>query len=78
MKTTDFLLPLNRLIFGQEDGEGINARTTGRLHGIPELAVNLRAVAKAKAERDTKRNDNIMKRAASAKKVAKKTSKKKR
>jgi ParB family transcriptional regulator, chromosome partitioning protein len=43
MTTTDFLVPLNRLIFGQEDGEGINARTTGRLEGIPELAANIHA-----------------------------------
>ncbi len=37
----DFEVPLNRLIFGQEDGAGINARVTGRQDGIAELAANL-------------------------------------
>lgn len=39
----DFEVPLNRLIFGQEDGAGINARTTGRDDGIAELAANIHA-----------------------------------
>lgn len=39
----DFEVPLNRLIFGQEDGAGINARVTGRQDGIAELAANLHA-----------------------------------
>ena len=39
----DFLVPLNRLIFGQEDGAGINARVTGRDDGIAELAANIYA-----------------------------------
>src|SRR5579859_850453 len=39
----DLLVPLNRLIFGQEDGAGINARVTGRDDGIAELAANINA-----------------------------------
>jgi ParB family chromosome partitioning protein len=39
----DLLIPLNRLIFGQDDGHGINARITGRDEGIAELAANLHA-----------------------------------
>jgi ParB family chromosome partitioning protein len=39
--TMDFQVPLNRLIFGQEDGAGINARVTGRDDGIAELAANI-------------------------------------
>jgi ParB family chromosome partitioning protein len=41
--TMDFMVPLNRLIYGQEDGAGINARITGRDDGIPELAANIHA-----------------------------------
>ncbi|MFA7293777.1 MAG: ParB/RepB/Spo0J family partition protein [Rhodocyclaceae bacterium] len=55
----DFEVPLNRLIFGQEDGAGINARVTGRQDGIAELAANLHArgqienlVVKRVADRD--------------------------
>ena len=36
-------VPLNRLKFGQEDGDGINARVVGREEGIAALAVTLRA-----------------------------------
>jgi ParB family chromosome partitioning protein len=37
----DIKVPLNKLKFGQEDGEGINARVAGRLDGIEALAANL-------------------------------------
>lgn len=39
----DFNVPLNRLMFGHEDGAGINARVAGRQDGIAELAANLNA-----------------------------------
>lgn len=39
----DIKVPLNRLKFGHEDGEGINARVTGRDDGIAALAANLNA-----------------------------------
>jgi ParB family chromosome partitioning protein len=38
----DIKVPLKMLKFGHEDGEGINARVTGRDDGIAALAVNLR------------------------------------
>jgi ParB family chromosome partitioning protein len=41
--TMDLEVPLKRLIFGQEDGAGINARITGRDDGIAELAANINA-----------------------------------
>jgi ParB family chromosome partitioning protein len=37
----DMQIPLNRLKFGHEDGEGINARITGRDDGIAALAANI-------------------------------------
>jgi ParB family chromosome partitioning protein len=39
----DLQVPLNRLKFGHEDGDGINARVTGRDTRIAELAANLHA-----------------------------------
>ncbi len=39
----DIEVPLNRLRFGHEEGEGINARVTGRTDGIEALAANLHA-----------------------------------
>jgi len=39
----DIEVPLNRLRFGHEEGEGINARVTGRTEGIAALAANLHA-----------------------------------
>src|SRR5579863_2053386 len=39
----DLQIPLNRLKFGHEDGEGINARITGRDDGIAALAANIHA-----------------------------------
>lgn len=36
-------VPLHQLVFGQEDGAGINARVSGRLDGIEALAANLHA-----------------------------------
>lgn len=39
----DMKIPLNMLRFGHEDGEGINARVTGRDDGIAALAANLNA-----------------------------------
>jgi ParB family chromosome partitioning protein len=39
----DLQIPLNKLKFGHEDGEGINARVTGRDDGIAALAANLNA-----------------------------------
>lgn len=39
----DLQVPLNQLKFGQEDGDGINARVVGRNDGIAELAANLHA-----------------------------------
>jgi ParB family chromosome partitioning protein len=43
----DLKVPLNMLKFGHEDGEGINARVTGRDDGIAELAANIFANRKA-------------------------------
>lgn len=40
---SDMKIPLNKLRFGHEDGEGINARVTGRDDGIAALAANLNA-----------------------------------
>jgi ParB family chromosome partitioning protein len=37
----DLQVPLNRLKFGHEDGDGINARVTGRDTRIAELAANI-------------------------------------
>lgn len=37
----DLQIPLNKLKFGHEDGEGINARVKGREDGIAELAANI-------------------------------------
>lgn len=37
----DIVVPLNRLKFGHEDGEGINARVVGREDGIAALAANI-------------------------------------
>jgi ParB family chromosome partitioning protein len=39
----DLQIPLNKLKFGHEDGEGINARVTGRDDGIAALAANIHA-----------------------------------
>lgn len=39
----DLQIPLNKLKFGHEDGEGINARITGRDDGIAALAANIHA-----------------------------------
>ncbi|SDC07642.1 chromosome partitioning protein, ParB family [Bradyrhizobium brasilense] len=39
----DLQIPLNKLKFGHEDGEGINARIAGRDARIAELAANLHA-----------------------------------
>jgi ParB family transcriptional regulator, chromosome partitioning protein len=39
----DLQVPLNRLKFGHEDGDGINARVTGRDARVAELAANLHA-----------------------------------
>jgi ParB family chromosome partitioning protein len=41
--TMDMKVPLNKLMFGHEDGGGINARVAGRQDGIAELAANLNA-----------------------------------
>jgi ParB family chromosome partitioning protein len=39
----DLEIPLNRLKFGQDDGDGINARVVGREEDIAPLAANLHA-----------------------------------
>jgi ParB family chromosome partitioning protein len=44
----DIKVPLNKLKFGQEHGEGINARVAGRDEDIPSLAANIFANRSAK------------------------------
>jgi ParB family transcriptional regulator, chromosome partitioning protein len=54
----DIKVPLNRLKFGHEDGEGINARITGRDDDIPALAANI--FANRNDERPTGVIENLL------------------
>lgn len=47
----DLQIPLNKLKFGHEDGDGINARVTGRDARIAELAAHIFAERRTKPER---------------------------
>jgi ParB family chromosome partitioning protein len=47
----DLQVPLNRLKFGHEDGDGINARVAGRDSHIAELAANIFANRKSAPDR---------------------------